>query len=345
MQLCQSSGLFSRKLRPSHLSRPQIVVRLVGRPLSQNPAQNLLAGGQVRQLFGDMVGRLSVLPPGYSLHMAPDTEGVSVCKPAEERHIVGCSWDGGRCYNGECEGLHLTQEQQAIRSSWAPSSDAPSTLIIAAGPERSGSTWLFNAVRLLYEDAQQPLDSYWMTHVTTKKLHQRGHRQPGSHHILVKTHGWSNNWDTSSADHILLTHRHLSGVLRSYQRVGWAFDIPESYIQEHQQWKAVAHADFAFEEIIQQPLVELQKLAQQLSLLEQVDLGRVQSKLDGLQAPASGPPDPVSKLWPQHMSPEVSQQLAARSGLVPAPAGAASSQQAGRLQHRFPTFFEQYGYS
>ena len=77
----------------------------------------------------------------------------------------------------------------------------------------------------------------------------------------------------------------------------------------------------------------------------QVDLGRVQSKLDGLQAPASGPPDPVSKLWPQHMSPEVSQQLAARSGLVPAPAGAASSQQAGRLQHRFPTFFEQYGYS
>ena len=95
MQLCQSSGLFSRKLRPSHLSRPQIVVRLVGRPLSQNPAQNLLAGGQVRQLFGDMVGRLSVLPPGYSLHMAPDTEGVSVCKPAEERHIVGCSWDGG----------------------------------------------------------------------------------------------------------------------------------------------------------------------------------------------------------------------------------------------------------
>ena len=61
--------------------------------------------------------------------------------------------------------------------------------------------------------------------------------QPGSHHILVKTHGWSNNWDTSSADHILLTHRHLSGVLRSYQRVGWAFDIPESYVQEHQQWK------------------------------------------------------------------------------------------------------------
>ena len=53
----------------------------------------------------------------------------------------------------------------------------PMMSVHPAGPERSGSTWLFNAVRLLYEDAQQPLDSYWMTHVTTKKLHQRGHRE------------------------------------------------------------------------------------------------------------------------------------------------------------------------
>ena len=43
-----------------------------------------------------------------------------------------------------------------------------------AGPERSGSTWLFNAVRLLYEEAGLPLDTYWMTHLTDRKLNQRG---------------------------------------------------------------------------------------------------------------------------------------------------------------------------
>ncbi len=42
-----------------------------------------------------------------------------------------------------------------------------------AGPERSGSTWLFNAIRLLYEEAQVPLDSYWITHLTDEKLQQR----------------------------------------------------------------------------------------------------------------------------------------------------------------------------
>ena len=61
--------------------------------------------------------------------------------------------------------------------------------------------------------------------------------QPGRPHILVKTHGWSDDWDPSTAGHILLTHRHLAGVLASYHRVGWAVDIPDSYVREHQQWK------------------------------------------------------------------------------------------------------------
>ena len=43
----------------------------------------------------------------------------------------------------------------------------------SAGPERSGSTWLFNAVRLLYEDAQEPLDAYWVTHLTDAALDAR----------------------------------------------------------------------------------------------------------------------------------------------------------------------------
>ena len=48
------------------------------------------------------------------------------------------------------------------------------TCVYHAGPERSGSTWLFNAVRLLFEDAQEPLDAFWVTHLTDAALDARG---------------------------------------------------------------------------------------------------------------------------------------------------------------------------
>ena len=48
------------------------------------------------------------------------------------------------------------------------------SLGVSTGPERSGSTWLFNAIRLLYEDAEEPLDPYWITVLTDAKLQDRG---------------------------------------------------------------------------------------------------------------------------------------------------------------------------
>ncbi len=65
--------------------------------------------------------------------------------------------------------------------------------------------------------------------------------QEGHPHVLVKTHRWSSGWDHAVADHIFLTHRDLRGVLSSYQRVGWAFDIPDSYVAEHMQWRVHVH--------------------------------------------------------------------------------------------------------
>ena len=48
------------------------------------------------------------------------------------------------------------------------------TRLLCPGPERSGSTWLFNAIRLLYYDAQQPLDPFWISHLTDSHLQDRG---------------------------------------------------------------------------------------------------------------------------------------------------------------------------
>ena len=43
-----------------------------------------------------------------------------------------------------------------------------------AGPERSGSTWLFNAIRILCQDAQQPLDPFWITMLSQDAVTVRG---------------------------------------------------------------------------------------------------------------------------------------------------------------------------
>eukprot|EP00913_Durusdinium_trenchii_P003062 g2831.t1 len=91
-------------------------------------------------------------------------------------------------------------------------------LVICAGPERSGSTWLYNAVRLLHLKAQVPCDSYWMTRLSHAKLEERLRAQPLAV-VLVKTHEWSADYAelVPMAKHIFLTHRDLRGVVASYR--------------------------------------------------------------------------------------------------------------------------------
>ena len=66
--------------------------------------------------------------------------------------------------------------------------------------------------------------------------------QQRSPHVLIKTHCWSDDWDPAAHPEakVFLTHRDLQGVVASYQRVGWAFDIPDSYVTEHQRWRVGA---------------------------------------------------------------------------------------------------------
>ena len=77
----------------------------------------------------------------------------------------------------------------------------------------------------------------------------------------------------------------------------------------------------------------------------QVNMDAVYQRLQSLKPPASGPPDPVSKLWARHLSTEVL-ALQAGSG-SPLPAGSVRPDQhsgSDLLRRRFPEYYEQYGY-
>ncbi|PRW45481.1 arginine--tRNA chloroplastic mitochondrial-like isoform X2 isoform B [Chlorella sorokiniana] len=203
--------------------------------------------------------------------------------------------------------------------------DAQQQVVIAAGPERSGSTFLYNALRLLFQHARQPCDAYYLKCITDAALDERGVGQPGAPHVLVKTHGWSEHWDLSRATHIFVTHRDLAQVLASYHRLGWAWEVPEEYVRHHVIWQRHAELDVAFEDIAARPLWALQQLADRLGL--QVDCAAVLHDLDILPVPKHWM-DPVTQLWPAHISPAFWEQRAAAEAAAAAAAAGEQEQPA-----------------
>ncbi|CAK9003237.1 unnamed protein product [Durusdinium trenchii] len=218
-------------------------------------------------------------------------------------YVLGIDCDGSSC-SIACERRHLESREQ-MRGKW-PKLQA-NHLVICAGPERSGSTWLYNAVRLLHLKAQVPCDSYWMTRLSHAKLEERLRAQPLAV-VLVKTHEWSADYAelVPMAKHIFLTHRDLRGVVASYRRVQWELAIPDAYVSEHMEWRRNCSLDISYEEIMRSPLVPLKLIAEQLKLsFTQEQLREVQSDLIQLKRSHCGNAVcQVTKLWPDHRSAE-----------------------------------------
>ncbi|KAI7841039.1 hypothetical protein COHA_005267 [Chlorella ohadii] len=244
----------------------------------------------------------------------------SFCIPADGVHCRGCRWDpdNGICTRPDCSALFTPPAVREQQRSW-PHDEQPQ-LVIAAGPERSGSTFLYNALRLLWQHARKPCDAYYLKCITDAALDERGAGQPGAPHVLVKTHAWSEHWDVNRAAHIFVTHRDLAQVLASYRRLGWAWELPDGYVRDHLIWQRHAELDLAFEDIAARPLWVLKQLAGRLGLQE-VDCAAVLRDLDSLPVPQHWV-DPVTQLWPAHISPVFREQRAAAEAAAKAAAAA-----------------------
>lgn len=234
--------------------------------------------------------------------------------------------DGSSCF-AECELRHLDEFESALRG--ATSSSSQPKLVICAGPERSGSTWLYNAVRHLYSSTQVPCDSYWIHCLSKKKLQER--LQEGRV-VVVKTHKYYSDYDDWLFDFspiVLLTHRDLREVLASYVRVGWANTIPDSYVQHHMQWLKHASLDLSFEEIVSSPHSSLAKIASTIGLTNvgEQELQQVKQRVDSLKAPATTV-DQVTKMWPSHKG-----------------APKRDPSEYNYLLQRFPEYTKLYGYT
>jgi len=214
----------------------------------------------------------------------------------------------GKCFDGECEYLHKPRGDEA-----SSNGTKNALLVISCGPERTASTWLFNSIRLLFEYSKQPVDSYWIHNISQEKLESRGFKQKDSHHLLIKTHDYPNEWNVNQADLIFTTHRNIVEVAESYVRLGWLpLHLPllishfRRYEADHLKWRDKATLNFSFEEISSDKKTCLKKIAQKLAekgIDCQDVVNKVYEAVEELEAPKGrSSPDPVSKLWPNHIS-------------------------------------------
>merc|ERR1739845_252341 len=99
---------------------------------------------------------------------------------------------------------------------------------------RTASTWVFNAVRLLFRQGREACDSYWIRDLSKAKLEQR--LQTGAH-VVVKTHEWTDNISRAEFEQVAPMFTHVVVSVRD----GFAPD-PD--------WMKVATHVTHFEEII-----------------------------------------------------------------------------------------------
>mmetsp|Transcript_3603 Transcript_3603/g.8484 ORF Transcript_3603/g.8484 Transcript_3603/m.8484 type:complete len:298 (+) Transcript_3603:70-963(+) len=249
----------------------------------------------------------------------------------------------GRCH-AECEQRHLDTVERTRDSSWAWPEEPQ--LIVCAGPERSGSTWLFNAARLLHRQLRVPCDSYWIHTLTEDKLTER---LSSGAHVIIKTHLWEPQYREMLprfSRHIVITHRDLRGVVASYRRVGWARSLPRKYVDDHMQWRSLATLDVKYENVVRDGKLQLAELASHLGLpFSDGDIAAVHRDLADLQSSRRAGPDQVTKLWPGHISIDTKKYMdcadAEDAGLNPLE----DETEEQSLLKRFPEFMVGYGYT
>eukprot|EP00457_Paulinella_chromatophora_P009178 gb/GEZN01009234.1/.p1 GENE.gb/GEZN01009234.1/~~gb/GEZN01009234.1/.p1 ORF type:complete len:283 (-),score=26.99 gb/GEZN01009234.1/:416-1264(-) len=204
------------------------------------------------------------------------------------------TYSSGKGCSSECEGRHLDlvellrfKEGSAFHYPKKPS------LVITASPDmgRTASTWAYNAVRLLYRQAGEACDSYWIRSLSKAKLEQR--LQTGAH-VVVKTHEQG-----MSSDEFGKLAPMFTNVVVSVRK-GFPSDP---------MWMKAATFTAPFEQVVVDEekqgkpgaLTVLRRLAQHIGIigLSDSDFKAVDCALMTLPMPRGGS-DPVSKLWYFH---------------------------------------------
>jgi len=242
---------------------------------------------------------------------------------------------GLSCRDYECELRHLDDIEKSllVKSPIASTSNnnlsggctprpdhlpQKPTCVITASPDmgRTASTWVFNAVRLLFRQASAKTtndgdvlvggcDSYWMREMSASKIQARvefatSQHQPLPRSVLIKTHEFTHYTSIEKLQSELLDSKLVTHVIVSVRN--------GSQFQPDPAWMKLATLVVHYEDIVlenpsQNPNLGSLKVLRQMadhmelgSLLTEEDLKQVDYQLMTLPIPG----DQASKFWSFH---------------------------------------------
>jgi Sulfotransferase domain len=143
-------------------------------------------------------------------------------------------------------------------------------LILCAGLARSGSTWLYNVIRLTIVRSGKMVYGSWIGGYDPKR--------PEEYH-LVKIHEFHKDF-AKQAFLIFVSHRDLRDVVASAMRVGFIDrDIAEEdlaqwirvHIQYLEKWNRLADYDMSYEKMMQDRTKEAERIARILKMPGQAE--------------------------------------------------------------------------
>ena len=214
---------------------------------------------------------------------------------------------GLECSDFECEGRHLDEIEQQLHQrpptrplEGSQAKQQPQVIVTASRDMgRSASTWLFNAVRLLYRQAAianhnddtTPLcDAYWIRQLTAPKIRERvqfAQKRDPTSVVLIKTHEFTDYLSKTGFTRDIRPW--LTQILVSV-RQGMAPDPA---------WLRKATHVVQYEDIVQHAVEVLRTLASHLgisSCLKEEDLQNVDYTLMTLPIPGNQ----ATKFWSFH---------------------------------------------
>lgn len=203
----------------------------------------------------------------------------------------------------EVEGLAARRDIQERNrlgmKATAPKEASVPTLVVVAGMPRSGSTWLFNAVRLLLQATGRPVEAAWFAE------YDRNAKAPLH---LVKLHDPIEAVGLDPAL-VLTTWRDFDACIASLVRMGWTKDDVDARRRARQRqetvyqyWAARSDLEIDFDEIVNDPERAVLRLAAVLGVAAEAAPG-VLAGLAALVPPETGSYDRTTLLHPGHLGP------------------------------------------
>jgi hypothetical protein len=126
---------------------------------------------------------------------------------------------------------------------------------------RSGSTWLYNAVRLVLTRATAPgLAAGLIADKDTLLIHETP---------VVKIHAFDEDLAARSGTIVLTSHRDLRDIIASLQRkfkMDFALAPLRETVESHARWSAVAAFDLHYEDLLVNRVLQVRKVAEALQL-------------------------------------------------------------------------------